>query len=561
MEFFLVVLGVIAIVAFVRASNLRKELDAHLQEYRDKVTDLTGEIFRLRQELSQFSKPVSPEKATVKTPEVVQSAAVSTGPAPASEKAEESRLFEFQQDGALVQKPVVVSVHPPPATVPLRTAARETEPQPPIPAFSQPQQTPSHPAQSVSLSDRTAEYSLRRENAAPAPRFAFAEPKKPRKSVTERLRTTLPLEELLGMNLFAKIGIVMLVLGFAFLGQYAFTAMGPGARVTLIYAAGAVMLGAGIRFESKDRYRLVARAGIGGGWAMLFFTTYAMNHVSAMAVLGSNIIDCILMLTVAAGMVAHTLRYRSQVVTGLAFLLAFSTVALSQDSIYALAAGVILAFGIAIIALRMSWFELEAFGITASYANHFYWLYKLYPDGFAGRHFPEFWASVMILLCYWAIFRVSYIARKIKSPRDEKISTVSALMNTILLGAVMKFQSTHPEMAFYALLGLGAVEFALGQLPVTRRRRVAFTLLTIIGSILIFAAVPFKFSGNNIALFWMIAAEVLLAAGIVQKEALFRRIGLLGGVVTAFWWAMRPAALSTFANTPMRHASRTVSCC
>ena len=334
------------------------------------------------------------------------------------------------------------------------------------------------------------------------------------------------------MNLFAKIGIVLLVLGFAFLGQYAFTAMGPGARVALIYAAGAVMLGAGIRFESKDRYRLVARAGIGGGWAMLFFTTYAMNHVSAMAVLVSNTIDCILMLAVAAGMVAHTLRYRSQVVTGLAFLLAFLTVALSQDSIYALAAGVILAIGIAAIALRMNWFELEAFGIVASYANHFYWLYKLYPDGFAGRHFPEFWASVMILLCYWAIFRVSYIARKIKSPRDEKISTVSALLNTILLGAVMKFQSTHPEMAFYALLGLGAVEFALGQLPITRRRRVAFTLLTIIGSILIFAAIPFKFSGNSIALFWIIAAEVLLAAGIVQKEVVFRRLGLLGGVVT-----------------------------
>jgi hypothetical protein len=371
-----------------------------------------------------------------------------------------------------------------------------------------------------------------RESAATAPRFVSAEPKPPRKSFAERLRATLPLEELLGMNLFAKIGIVMLVLGFAFLGQYAFTAMVAGARVALIYAVGAMMLGAGIRFEGKERYRLVSRAGIGGGWAMLFFTTYAMNHVTAMAVLGSNIIDCILMLAVAAGMVAHTLRYRSQVVTGLAFLLAFSTVALSQDSIYALAAGVILAIGIAAIALRMGWFELEAFGIAASYANHFYWLYKLYPDGFAGRHFPEFWASVVILVCYWAIFRVSYVARQIKNPRDEKVSTVSALLNTIFLLAVMKFQSTHPELAFYALLVLGAAEFASGQLPITRRRRVAFTLLTIIGSILIFAAVPFKFSGNNIALFWMIAAEVLLVAGILQKELVFRRIGLLGGVVT-----------------------------
>lgn len=221
------------------------------------------------------------------------------------------------------------------------------------------------------------------------------------------------------MNIFAKIGIVLLVLGFAFLGQYAFAAMGPGARVGLLFAAGAAMLGAGIRYESRDRYRLVARAGIGGGWAMLFFTTYAMNHVAAMAVLSSNTIDCILMFIVAAGMVVHTLRYRSQVVTSLAFLLAFSTVALSQDTVYSLAAGVILALGIVAIALRMGWFELEACGIVATYANHFYWLYKLYPEGFAGLSFPEFWASAAILISYWAIFRVSYVARRITNPRNE----------------------------------------------------------------------------------------------------------------------------------------------
>ena len=531
MGFFLVLFGIIAIAAFIRASNLRKELDAHLQEYWDKVTDLTGEILRLKREISRSSQSDSAGKMAEEAPSTVSPAATPEAHAPAFAKSEEGRLFEFEKNGSLAPRSEAVSVSPPSATTPLRTVKPVPEP-PPNPAFPRTQEAVSNPEPTVPPSVLVKEAVSRQESTPPVPRFTFAEPGPQRKSVAERLRATLPLEELLGMNLFAKIGIVLLVLGFAFLGQYAFSAMGPGARVALIYAAGAAMLGAGIRYESRDRYRLVARAGIGGGWAMLFFTTYAMNHVSAMAVLGSNTIDCILMLVVAAGMVWHTLRYRSQVVTGLAFLLAFSTVALSQDSIYALAAGVILAIGIATIALRMGWFELEAFGIAASYANHFYWLYKLYPNGFTGRSFPEFWASIVILIGYWAIFRVSYIARQIKSPRDEKISTVSALLNTILLGAVMKFQSTHPELAFYALLGLGAVEFALGQLPITRRRRVAFTLLTIIGSVLIFAAFPFKFSGNNIALFWMIAAELLLAAGILQMEVVFRRIGLLAGVVT-----------------------------
>jgi hypothetical protein len=99
----------------------------------------------------------------------------------------------------------------------------------------------------------------------------------------------------------------------------------------MIYAVAAAMLGGGIWLEGRERYRLIGRTGIGGGWALLFFTTYAMYHVPAMTVMNSNTLNCILMLGVAIAMVAHTLRYKSQLVTGLAFLLAFSTIALSQD--------------------------------------------------------------------------------------------------------------------------------------------------------------------------------------------------------------------------------------
>ncbi len=82
-----------------------------------------------------------------------------------------------------------------------------------------------------------------------------------------------------------------------------------------------------------------------------------------MAILQSNTADCVLMLAVAVAMVAYTRRYKSQLPTGLTFLLAFSTVALSQDTVYSLASGVILALVIVAIALRMGRFELEIFGV------------------------------------------------------------------------------------------------------------------------------------------------------------------------------------------------------
>src|SRR5882672_12542023 len=98
----------------------------------------------------------------------------------------------------------------------------------------------------------------------------------------------------------------------------------------------------------------------------------------------------VLMLVVAAAMVWHTLRYRSQVVTGLAFLLAFLTVSISQVSVYSLTAGAVLALGMVAIVGPMQWFELEILGILASYLNHYLWLRPIIePMQGHRRPFPE----------------------------------------------------------------------------------------------------------------------------------------------------------------------------
>lgn len=543
---FVIGIPVIAIVALVRSKSAERKVEDSLY----KFSDLQGDVANLRRELAKLSDRVAELAAPTVAPRP-EDREVRPEPAPLGTVSATASAGEAEDVPTWSLRPAIASYPLEQATVSVSDRP-EVEPTPALVFDAKQQLAPAGIAGFAALAHPEVPREKEAEHTPPAsaaprpetppipsapasssiPSFATYEPATPRESIFARLRTNLPLEQLLGMNLFAKIGIVLLVLGLALLGRIALIAMGPGPRVALIYTIAAAMLGGGIWLERRERYRLLGRTGIGGGWALLFFTTYAMHHVAPMMVMQSNTLDCVLMLFVAVAMVVHTLRYRSQLVTGLAFLLGFSTVALSQDSVYALVAGVILALGIAAIALRMSWFELEIFGILASYANHFYWLYMLYPNSPAGHAFPEFWPSAIILVLYWAIFRVSYVVRKIDSSRQESVSTIAALANTMLLLAVMKFQSTHPELAFYALLGIGTLEFIFGQLPVTRRRKAAFTLLTVIGTLLIFAAVPFKFSGNNIALFWMIAAEALLIAGLVQRESLFRRLALLAGGLT-----------------------------
>ena len=273
------------------------------------------------------------------------------------------------------------------------------------------------------------------------------------------MKSVFALEETLGTNWLNKLGIIILVLGVALFGIYELGQLGPLGKVGLSYVVSLALLAGGIFFEKRERYRVLGHTLIGGGWALLFFTTYALNHVQAMRVMGSETTDLILMLAVALAMVAHTLRYRSQLVTGLAFLLAYSTVSLSQDDVYSLSSGVILAIGLISIVIKMGWFELEVFGILSSYLNHLYWLYRLLgAEGAHGHAFPEYHASTALLLFYWFIFRISYVVRKVKSPVDEHVSTAAALLNTLLLLGAMKFQSVRPELAF-----LGSVDHRRGR--------------------------------------------------------------------------------------------------
>ena len=367
--------------------------------------------------------------------------------------------------------------------------------------------------------------------SAPPPIAAYRAPA-PKPTLQQRMKTVSAIEETLGTNWLNKLGIIILVVGVALFGIYELGALGQLGKVGVSYLASAFLLIGGIYLEKNERYRLLGRTGIGGGWALFFFSTYAIYHVAAMHVVDSLTLDCILMLVVAIAMAAHTLRYRSQFVTGLAFLLGYTTVALSQDTVYSLSAGVVLAIGLVSIVLKMGWFELEVFGILSSYLNHLYWLYRILGiEGAHGRHFEQYHASLALLFFYWLIFRISYIARNIKTDFEEHISTLAALLNVLLLLAVMKFQSVQPELAYLALLVVGAFEFTLAQLPITKRRRQAFVVLSVVGATLMLAAVPFHYSGNNVAILWLVGAETFLAAGIIAKEVVFRRLGLLTGLL------------------------------
>jgi hypothetical protein len=358
----------------------------------------------------------------------------------------------------------------------------------------------------------------------------------------ERIKGELQLEELLGGNLLGKLGIVLVVFGIAFFLAYQLRQVGPAGKVLVGYLVGAALLGGGIFLERRARYRIFARGGIGGGWALVFFTTYAMYHVPAAHVLSSQIVDLLLLLAVAAAMVLHSLRYRSQVVTGMAFLLAFSTVTISHVTVYSLSAGAVLVLALVVVVARMKWFELEIFGLLAAYLNHWWWLRPIIEPMHGHKHpFPEFIPSAALLIFYWLAFRISYVWRTCEDQAQERLSTIAALLNSVLLLFVLKYQSVRPEWGFWALLVIGVAEMGLAQVS-KARRHTAFVVLSTIGATLLIAAIPFRYSGGHLAVLWILESEALFLAGVFTREGVFRRLGMIASLLVPAQWLAYDAA-------------------
>jgi Predicted membrane protein (DUF2339) len=473
------------IIAWVRASKavkVAKEGQGQVRSLTARVHDLEREVRLLKNLLAQPRPGVAP-------------AGVS-GPIPAKERAPAPR--------AKIETPPLPGPPPHEAPAPAQPDTSQEKPQPGT-------------ASGILSPTSTA------EAKAPPPTFG-------------NNRETLPfsargffggeLEETLGTNWLNKLGIIILVIGIALFIGYRLRTLGPGGKDVVGWLVAAAMLGAGVRFERQEKWRILARAGIGGGWALAFFVAYAMRHVQAARVLGSNAWDLVLLLLVGAGMVAHTLKYRSQTVTGLAFLLAFITVNANRGDLAGLCANLVLVIAITLIAVRLRWYALEVFGILAAFLTHYYWLRPIvaslpHPHG----EFPGYRLSSALLAFYWLAFLVSYVVRRNGERFEETLSTAAVILNSGLFVWLMGYQSAHPEKAFQFFLVAGAVEFALAQLPVTRRRA-AFVLLTLIGTSLMVAALPFKFSHQSLSVLWLLQAEMLFLAGVHLRELVFRRLGM-----------------------------------
>jgi hypothetical protein len=309
----------------------------------------------------------------------------------------------------------------------------------------------------------------------------------------------------LGGNWLNKIGMLVLVIGIALLLGYSFTHMGPAGIVAISLAGSVAMLVAGVVFEPRERYRIFARGLIGGGWAALYVTVYSMHAVAAAKVIDNPYLGEILLIAVAWGMIVHSLKYRSETVTGLVYSIAFATLVITQITSLSLVALVPLEASLLYIAYRFQWSRMALGGLIATYIT-----VALRPDNGA-----PLWEAQAIFAVYWLLFEAFDILQA-----DSWLLPLNAAG---FLGlSLIKWQRADPDHLWKLLAAVAAAYLVSALLRARRGRWQGAATLT---AALAAAAIFQRLDHQWIASALVVEAELFYLAGLRLRSPYLRWLG------------------------------------
>jgi hypothetical protein len=362
-------------------------------------------------------------------------------------------------------------------------------------------------------------------------------------------------ETVIGGKWLNKIGIVVLVVGVALFLGYSLRYMGPSGRVATGLVCGLGLLVGGVLLQRITRYVLFAKPLVGGGWALLYFTAYAAHNISAAKVIEAPIWGLLLLGAVAAAMIGHSLTYRSELATGMAYVLGFVTVAISPITGFSLVASSILAVSLVVIVSRTRWHFLGLFGVAATYVNHVLWL-EFRMGGFATRPSVEiFWLGQGMLILYWLVFSAFDFRLVLVADEEQRVGIGINLANTLAFLAISFRQvwAVFPESR-YVLTGIaGLVYLASSSLLYALKRRIPHLLNGAVAVALIAVTLPLKPTSSVLAEYWLgpawlLEAAIVLGMGLYLREVAFRvEAYVLGLVATGTLFVVnlsgRPEAL------------------
>lgn len=340
-----------------------------------------------------------------------------------------------------------------------------------------------------------------------------------------------------GRNWLNKIGIIVFALGMGFLITYAsqyFGYLGPLAKIILGYLTSLSILFIGFKLSAKEKFINFGRVLMGGGWALVYFTTYAMHHFEASRIIQSQALDLFLLALVVVGMIAHVLKYKSEEMMSVALVVAYVTATLGQITSFTVVSCLLLATLVLFLVYHFQWVKTFVLGIVLTYVIHCVWVI---PNIVTSVRQPVFFGvavsdyslimNFLFLTSYWLVFLIgTHIIRTLKE--DKSVNTFAAVnFGNIALYSVLAYPlilKLFYVQRFPIVLSVGILYLILA-LAMKKIGRQKLHVSDIAASIFIITfSIPLRFLPTSTLLIWLIEAPFLLFIGFNFKEKIYRHL-------------------------------------
>ncbi|MCB9399538.1 MAG: DUF2339 domain-containing protein [Acidobacteria bacterium] len=515
---------IVAIVALVRTRRLKNRIEA-----------LEWENARMRRESAQSrqSQPAPAQAPQTQAPPQRPAASAAPAaaqapqtPAPPPLPVAEAKSFSIPLRADSKPGPeIIAGPTPPPFSTPNPTDQQTIPAAPSVasPDKPQPPPLPGDPAVPPPLAARKSEPPPRAgfPHAAKSDETFSAEPVPP--TWLDRLRQ-FNYEEVLGTQVFLKLGVFAVVVGMVFFLGYAFNNLGPIGKISIGYGLGLGMIGFGLWREKKGPFGIFWSSILAGGWGLLYATSFAMHYLPTARLIQSPFLGILLLLATASACVAFSLRYKKEWTTFFAYLLIFASLLVA---VWELETGLHLA-GLAIAATSLyalcyhfHWSRLYLLGSLAS------WLSMAYMVEWAVVYQGtpiNLWVTLFFFGLVWLVgVTVFHFWRDPELERGRVFGLLIAYFGLMSV-SVRLCQTLDPHSGAWFLLACGLIGLALALRLYRQGQTLAFRISASCALICLALVSPLRL-GMGHDWTWLtrlLGLELLFIAAALIHERFFR---------------------------------------
>jgi len=273
------------------------------------------------------------------------------------------------------------------------------------------------------------------------------------------------IEMKLGTYWFVRIGVMLVLTGLGILAYYNknfFFELTPQAKVSVFYLLSAAMGGVGFWLQrNKENLKNYGQVLLAGGFAGVYFTTYAAHVIEPVKIIDNATIALLLLFAWGGFMVWVADRLKSETIA--LFAIGASYYATYVPLIHSggtgdkdwviLFSNLVLAVAAVVFMLRNRWLKMPVLSLSASYAGFLLW--RLRADE------PLLTIAVSFAVSLWAVYTAAVFLSRSGAFSDRQraafLTANNAAMFGLLTADVLKYHEPKfwilPMVVGVALLG------------------------------------------------------------------------------------------------------------